>query len=65
MREGFKPNEILTHLEFDFYENIVKIKNGNKSNLNFQKMTDSVKGLNYWLNVGIKFNRNELKLELI
>jgi hypothetical protein len=64
MREGFKPNEILTHLEFDFYENIVKIKNGNKSNLNFQKMTDSVKGLNYWLNVGIKFNKNELKLEL-
>ncbi|RIJ45276.1 hypothetical protein D1614_23550 [Maribellus luteus] len=64
MRQGFKPNEILENLELEFYENIIKIKNGSKSNLDFQKMTDNIKGLNDWLNIGIEYNKNELKLEL-
>lgn len=63
-RDGFAPNEILESIELGFNGNQVIIKNGNRSKLDFKKMTDSADELKSWLNVGVDYNNSELKLTL-
>lgn len=64
MRCGFKPDEILKSIELTFDGNKVKFKNGEKSKLDFEKMTESADGLKGWLNIGIDYNKSELTLTL-
>jgi hypothetical protein len=64
MRDGFEPNEILESLELRFNENQVIFKNGDKSKLDFKKMTNNADGLRGWMNVEIDYNDTVLKLTL-